>query len=985
VIRPSSDDDVTFISAPSAADRHSGDGPLLKPGQAFGAYTIHRLLGRGGMGEVYEAEHREHGHRVAMKVLTRRLAGPEDRARFLREGQLAASLNHPNSVYVYGSEQIDGTPVITMELVAGGTLKDVIDRDGPMPPAAAVDAVLQLIAGLEAAHARGILHRDVKPSNCFVEPDGTMKVGDFGLSIPAEAPEVTQAGAPRSFEGTPQYAAPEQLRGESLDARADIYAVGATLYCLLTGRPPFDDADLMTLVTRIATVVPERPRVPGGRLPGGLSDIVLRCLAKDKAGRPPTYAALAADLRPFSSAVPEPASLRLRLAAGVIDWAVLFLMAAPLTIAPTLTLSGKEAVTFGVERHGVGSAEASIWILVAVCVLTVLYYVLFEHIDRRSIGKRICGLEVTTANGEPPGLSRIVLRTLLFTMPTWLLLVSPVASLIAGPGSALAPGNWGVRLLNWSNLALSVLLFSSIRRRNGFAGWHELASGTRVVARPRRAARAPAASRPWPLPAAGATRIGPFDVVGPLGGLPAGELQLGFDGALKRHVWLLTRPAGTPAISAERCQVKRPGRLRWLTGRRTAAEAWDAFEAPDGAPLLGAAATPQPWRLAKHWLLDLARELDEAVRDGTLPILALDRVWVTGTGHARLLDVPAPGVTAGEAAADRAGIASCQQFLSAVAWRVLGEPSPARGAGTLAHGPLPRSAHATLGSLGRDGFVSMSAVVERLGQLADREDEVTRGRRASSLALAGAPVLFTLIALTAILPVSWRLLDPESRAMTRSLIRLRAIDGELGGNAAAERRALETYLAYRHRSALAADATWKDPATVGLLGPLRPFADAALANHPAVTPAEYAGAEAAVRPLLQKDGITRRQMFNIAALLPAVILLVSAVAALSAALVFRRGVWLRLLGLSIATGRGAEVSRLRAFWRASLAWSPVLALWAWLGIARLAGRPIEQSLSHAPWVYAAAGAALVAGAAWTIVHPARGPHDRVAGTWLVPR
>ena len=150
------------------------------PGQVFGPYHIERLIGHGGMGEVYEAEHVEQGRRVALKVLHQRLSGREDHARFVREGQLAASINHPHTVYVFGSEEIDGIPTIAMELLPGGTLKDRVKERGPLPPAAAVDAILQMIAGLDAMHAVGVLHRDVKPSNCFVDADGTVKVGDFG-------------------------------------------------------------------------------------------------------------------------------------------------------------------------------------------------------------------------------------------------------------------------------------------------------------------------------------------------------------------------------------------------------------------------------------------------------------------------------------------------------------------------------------------------------------------------------------------------------------------------------------------------------------------------------------------------------------------------------------------------------------------------------------------------------------------------------------
>ena len=180
---------------------------LPKVGEPFGPYRILRLLGRGGMGVVYEAEEQDTGRRVALKVLGRQFDSPQDRARFLREGRLAASINHPNSVYVYGTEEIDGTPTISMELVSGGTLLDRLKDRGPMPVPVAVDAILQIVAGLEAAQAIGILHRDIKPGNCFEDADGTIKIGDFGLSISTAVraePSITAAGA---LVGTPAFCA----------------------------------------------------------------------------------------------------------------------------------------------------------------------------------------------------------------------------------------------------------------------------------------------------------------------------------------------------------------------------------------------------------------------------------------------------------------------------------------------------------------------------------------------------------------------------------------------------------------------------------------------------------------------------------------------------------------------------------------------------------------------------------------------------------
>jgi eukaryotic-like serine/threonine-protein kinase len=356
----------------------SGTEPPILLGQPFGPYRVDRLLGRGGMGEVYEAEHLEHGRRVALKVLGHRLAGPDDRARFLREGQLAASISHPNTVYIFGSEEISGTPVISMELVAGGTLKDRVERDGPLKPSAAVDAILDVIAGLDAAQAGGILHRDIKPSNCFVDPEGRVKVGDFGLSISTLARDVGQRVELGGFQGTPQYAAPEQLKGQPLDLRADIYAVGATLYFLLTGHAPFEDRDLTTLVSRVTTETPASPRASRRGVPHGLAAIVVRCLAKQRADRPASYAELEEALRPFSSAAPTAAPLGLRLVAGGIDWLLLAAATVPLTLVPVLKFTPPASVDFSVSYTGATERDATLLAKVLVCLITFLYYALLE-------------------------------------------------------------------------------------------------------------------------------------------------------------------------------------------------------------------------------------------------------------------------------------------------------------------------------------------------------------------------------------------------------------------------------------------------------------------------------------------------------------------------------------------------------------------------------------------------------------------------------
>src|SRR5215471_282443 len=261
-----SSDGVTRSLAPTATGVPIDLPFLFAAGQRFGPYQIVRPIGKGGMGQVYEAEETDSGRRVAVKILSRGIGDEEERGRFLQEGRLAASLSHPNTVYVFGTTEVQGFPVIAMELAPSGTLKDLVVPGAPMTPAAAADAILQVIAGLEAAASIGILHRDIKPSNCFVAADGRVLVGDFGLSI-ATLARASATDGPGMILGTPGFASPEQLRGEALDVRSDIYSVGATIYYLLTGKTPFDHPDVRTMMARVATeaapaLTASRPDVP---------------------------------------------------------------------------------------------------------------------------------------------------------------------------------------------------------------------------------------------------------------------------------------------------------------------------------------------------------------------------------------------------------------------------------------------------------------------------------------------------------------------------------------------------------------------------------------------------------------------------------------------------------------------------------------------------------------------------------------------------
>jgi serine/threonine protein kinase len=941
----------------------------LTSGQAFGPYLIGRLLGRGGMGEVYEAEHLEHGRRVALKVLNQRLGGPEDRARFLREGQLAASVSHPNTVYIFGSEEIAGTPVISMELVAGGTLKDRVERDGPLKPSAAVDAILDVIAGLDAAQGGGILHRDIKPSNCFVDPGGRVKVGDFGLSISTLARDVSQGAEMGGFQGTPQYAPPEQLNGQPLDLRADIYAVGATLYYLLTGQAPFDDRELMALVARVTTEAPVSPRVGHRAVPRGLAAIVLQCLAKDRAQRPASYAQLEDQLRPFSSAAPTPATLSLRLVAGSIDWLLLAAITAPITLAPVLKFTPPDSVDFSVSYSGATERETSAIDMSLALLITFLYYAVTEGFGDASPGKRLCGLRVTH-EGRRPGLSRAALRAVIFMVPIlWELFAR---DLTPTPREG-KPDAWFAVMLSGSvalGLAISWSGFTSIRRRTGYAAWHDLLSGTRVVLKRHSESRAPidVGGDPSNPAIAARRRIGPFVVGTSLGPTGVGELLEGFDPVLRRRVWIHELPSGTPALSPERRDLGRPGRLHWLAGRRHGSETWDAYEAPDGAALAATARTRRPWRAVRHWLSDLGHELEAAAHDGTLPDLRLNRIWISRASRAILLDFPSPGV----ATSSDASLAP-QRLLAAVASAALDVE------------PIPLAARELLGVLGREA-VPVSQLRRRLTLLTSGADCVTPWRRGVSIALSSVPLLFVLIAVLAMLPLMSRVMRQDFLLPMNCLIELNKLEGQTDEASVTLRGALETYCAARYGHLYARAGFWSDRRAHQITEPLNPLARRVIARHPSVSAADAAAAEEVTRARLGEQDTRSGAATGLAIVtaLPCAALLLCAAVALVSSLLVRGGVMMRLLGLAIVDRHGARISRLHGAWRALITWSPILVLWIYFGISRWIGRSFEETFLTTWLVVLMLGTAAVA-TAWTIAHPARGWHDRLAGTWVVPR
>jgi uncharacterized RDD family membrane protein YckC len=441
-------------------------------GTVIGGYRIIRPLGKGGMGSVYEAEEIESGRRIALKVLSQTLDSPEARRRFLREGLLAASVNHPNTVYVFGTDEIDGQPLIAMELVSGGTLQERVQPEEPMPAANAVDAILQVIAGLEAAAALGVLHRDIKPSNCFVETDGTVKVGDFGLSISSAMGGELKLTRTGSFLGTPAFSPPEQLRGDEFTLQGDIYAVGVTLYYLLTGRTPFQGGDLVRMLATVLERPAESPAHLRPELPSGLCRAVLRCLEKPPAKRFRNYAGLRNALLPYSSAAPTPATLSLRFLAACIDGTLMAIA----SMSMVLLVTGHWDAVSHPELY----QRTELFFASAFgTLLTLAYYAVLEGRWGASLGKRICGLRVTGSNRGLPGVPRALLRAVIIqvlpTLPSLLFLWLSFFPHPSGAGALKLTG------LSYSTFVIMALFFCTARRRNGFAAAQDLLTRTRVI------------------------------------------------------------------------------------------------------------------------------------------------------------------------------------------------------------------------------------------------------------------------------------------------------------------------------------------------------------------------------------------------------------------------------------------------------------------------------------------------------------------------
>jgi serine/threonine protein kinase/Tol biopolymer transport system component len=307
----------------------------LSAGGRLGPYTIGSAIGRGGMGEVFRAHDARLNRDVAIKVLPEAFASDPDRlARFEREAQVLASLNHPNIAHVHGLEEGQGVRGLVMELVEGRMLAEVIKAAGArgLPIGDALPIARQIAEALDVAHEKGIVHRDLKPANILVTADGTVKVLDFGLAkamAPADAAIATDVMNSPTYTGratevgvilgTAAYMAPEQAKGLAVDRRADIWAFGAVLFEMLSGHRAFDGNTSVDIVAAVVTKEPEWSRLPAG-IPESVTHLLHRCLEKDPKRRMRDIGDARAELEVVSPSPPVPQATKSQPAARRRPW-----------------------------------------------------------------------------------------------------------------------------------------------------------------------------------------------------------------------------------------------------------------------------------------------------------------------------------------------------------------------------------------------------------------------------------------------------------------------------------------------------------------------------------------------------------------------------------------------------------------------------------------------------------------------------------------
>jgi hypothetical protein len=992
--------------------------------ESIGGYRIIRMLGTGGMGTVYEAEEKSTGRRVALKLLSPQFAPSKSAVeRFRQEGRLASAIAHPRCVFVLAADEDAGRPYIVMELMPGNSLQDLVRDRGPLRPDEAITKILDVIEGLHEAHRLGVIHRDVKPSNCFLQADGRVKVGDFGLAKSlASATHLTKTG---TFLGTVLFASPEQVRQDPLDEQTDVYSVAATLYYLLTGRAPFQSADAAATVARIAADPAPSMRSIRPDIPAALDKVVLRGLERERARR---WRNLEVFRQAILAFVPKQLSvggMGIRFGAFLLDYLVVSL---PIDLITSFW--GDDLDPAHDVRFGPNLLEATLWIL---------YFVLSEALWACSIGKWLLGLRVRAANGKRASMGRIVLRTV-----TFFALFNLVSFVMAAMLFNMTPEDVSrntlltdvLPLVKLADPALFIVLtIAPMRARNGFRGLHEFISGTRVIRLPwpewRRTVWGKSTSLTL-MPIQGLPeRLGPYHLRGVAYCTSDEKVLVADDEILKRQVWIWMRPVDCPVLGAVRRETNRATRPRWLSCGNYEEMQWDAFAARAGylLPDMIVKEGKLEWGDDRYLLEELTEELVESEKDGTLPgRLGVSQVWVQPNGGIQLLDfaLDRPETAQGKSSAQQpsscwaaaTGVDSPDQTLSAVPEVLPIEDEMHRrplpflgqvavltlegrerqlqtGPKNTVRAPLPGYAARLLGRLltNADGYHQIKEFQTALLAARAEPSQVDRRRRlAHLLTFLSVGLFWMLFVVFSAESSSWDL--AKQHAQTSAELTVESTSNFLccAFNSSAWVRVggtVQLDADMRLEQQLQHNGLTEQPPRGSFTWYLQ-RAQSLIRKE--VTQKRVLFEESSPRERAQAlrmfndgdDVVTERVVWFI-------VLLCWPFVCVIWATLFPQGVGYLIMGFSLVRADGRRAGHLQCAWRAFLVWAPVttlLALSFWFNVSYWAASdPIDKSWMI--WLSSSLAFStvlvLVGYIGLALWRPSRDLHDYLAGTYLVPK
>jgi hypothetical protein len=1041
--------------APTLTPREPVTTEIGKAPDKVGGYRLLHPLGQGGMGTVYEAEEISSCRRVALKLLSPEFSLSDSAVeRFRQEGRLASTIAHPRCVFVLAADEDAGRPYIVMELMCGESLQDLVRKNGPLRAQEAIAKILDVIEGLQEAHRLGVIHRDVKPSNCFLEADGRVKVGDFGLakSLLAET-HLTKTG---TFLGTVQFASPEQIRHDPLDQQTDVYSVAATLYYLIAGRAPFQEGDAAATLARIVSDSAPSIRIFRPEIPTGLDKVILRGLERQRERRWRTLEEFRSALLPFVPGQLSIGSMGIRAAAFAIDY---FVLAVPLSFVVFVFFAWSASFQDPLQGLRPGS-------LLTGTVLWLLYFGASEAVWSCSVGKWLLRLRVVTQTGQTVSLSRTARRTVAFYCLLHMgSLLGAFVAFVYFPEISQSeirekPLLMLLSLVPLAGFTVGVgLLLAPMRARNGYRGLHEFLSGTRVIRlrwpERQRSSWGHPSELPFTRTDALPAQIGAFQTQGIMRATDDESIILAADRVLGRKVWIWYRSKDKEALSGARRACTRPTRLRWLSCGTDKRAQWDAYVAPPGCSMcdLVAAEGKLQWVDARRLLAQVTEELAAASEDSTLPaFFGVQQLWVQPNGGVVLLDFvlkrppqpkpppsgqlsfqrkpavaeyePSAGhkaelaildVMPAEAPTEAKGLLLLRQTATLL---LEGQVRPAEAMEGRIRAPLPGYAAKLLRRLLSDaGYKRPEDFQADLLQSDEESNEINRARRAAYQAVAVAflsPVLawmlFASYATDFIGVIPYKILSWEEPTVeqlrTRAVVgfaacvsdwsllgRLQAAIQGLDGIRLADELKRVIIHAEQEREARLRYSGWFDRHFVLAMENSFELQKDAIEAERAARP------NSVIRDVRLRAQVTinssnefneiRTRVFSFVAGFLACAPLVWAFWAF----LFRGGLSYRIMGIALVRGDGRPASRLQCALRSLVVWAPpaaLLILSLWLSVSYWSAWKPEPSHSAwmlwLSWLVWWCGVLLLIGyVALALWRPARGPHDRLVGTYLVPK